>query len=108
MEIYYPMRRTTRISALSFLTLALAAPLVAQTSTATVNGTIRDSSGSSVPGASVVLRNTATSVELRSASNDSGIYTILNILPGNYTMEVSKSGFRTNKLAPFNLAVNQT
>lgn len=108
MEIYYPMKRTIRISALCFLTIALASPLAAQTSTATINGNIRDSSGSSVPGASVILRNTATSVEMRSASNDSGIYTILNILPGNYTMEVSKTGFRTNKLSPFNLAVNQT
>lgn len=88
--------------------LAMTAATYAQTSTATVNGTVRDSSGSNIPGASLVLRNTATSVENRTETNESGVYVILNILPGQYTLEVSKAGFRTSKLSPFSLAVNQT
>ncbi|MFN0104328.1 MAG: TonB-dependent receptor domain-containing protein [Bryobacteraceae bacterium] len=102
------MTRRTGFAAWIFLCLAIALPLTGQTSTATINGSIRDSTGSSVPGAAVVLRNTATSVEMRTQSNDSGIYAVLNILPGRYTMEVSKAGFRTNKLSEFALAVNQT
>lgn len=79
-----------------------------QASTAAINGTLRDSSGSVIPEASLVLRNTATSVETRTQSNDSGYYAFLHILPGQYTLEVTKTGFRTNRLSQFSLAVNQT
>lgn len=88
--------------------LAFAGLAFSQTSSATVNGSVRDSSGSRIPGAFLVLRNTATSVETRTETNEAGVYVLLNILPGQYTMEVSKSGFRTAKLASFTLAVNQT
>lgn len=81
---------------------------LAQTSTATINGSVRDVSGSVVPGASLVLRNTGTSVESRAESNEAGVYVFLNIIPGPYTLEISKAGFRTNKLSQFTLAVNQT
>jgi hypothetical protein len=81
---------------------------IAQTSSAVINGTIRDSSGSAVPGAGLILRNVGTNVELRTASNDSGVFSFLNINPGTYTLETSKVGFRTSKLSQFTLAVNQT
>lgn len=90
------------------LCLAGASAAFAQASSATINGTLRDSSGSVIPGATLALRNTATSVETRTASNESGYYAFLNILPGQYTLEVTKAGFRTNKLSQFTLAVNQT
>ena len=32
----------------------------------------------------------------------------MDILPGNYTLEVTKAGFQANKLEPFQLVVNQT
>ncbi len=88
--------------------LAGASAAFAQASSATINGTLRDSSGSVIPGATLALRNTATSVETRTASNESGYYAFLNILPGQYTLEVTKAGFRTYKLSQFTLAVNQT
>ncbi|MFN7650367.1 MAG: carboxypeptidase-like regulatory domain-containing protein, partial [Acidobacteriota bacterium] len=90
------------------LCLTGATAMFAQASSATINGTLRDSSGSVIPAASLALRNTATAVETRTASNESGYYAFLNILPGQYTLEVTKPGFRTNKLNPFVLAVNQT
>ena len=83
-------------------------PVHSQASTAAINGTLRDSSGSVIPEASLTLRNTATSVESRTQSNDAGYYAFLHILPGQYTLEVSKTGFRTNRLSQFTLAVNQT
>jgi hypothetical protein len=79
-----------------------------QTSTASINGTARDATGSVIPGATLVLRNVDTAVERRAESNDAGVYVFLNIIPGSYTLEVSKSGFRSNRLSQFTLAVNQT
>ncbi|MCX6613064.1 MAG: carboxypeptidase-like regulatory domain-containing protein [Acidobacteria bacterium] len=99
------IRSTLLVLALSALSATAA---FSQASSATINGTLRDSSGSIIPGAALVLRNPSTSVETRSVSNESGYYAFLNILPGQYTLEVSKAGFRTNKLSQFTLAVNQT
>ncbi|MCX6593301.1 MAG: TonB-dependent receptor [Acidobacteria bacterium] len=98
-------RRSFVLAALALATAASAYP---QASTASINGTLRDSSGSVVPGASLVLKNPATSVETRTASNEAGYYAFLNIQPGQYTLEVSKAGFRTNRLSQFTMAVNQT
>src|SRR4051794_6884940 len=81
--------------------------LYAQISNASINGTVRDATGAVVPETVILLRNTATGVESRTITNDQGIYVILNILPGNYTLEGSKPGFSTNRLEPFNLVVNQ-
>src|SRR5437867_383238 len=71
------------------------ASLSAQVSRAQINGIVRDSTGAAVPDAVVLLRNTATGVETRSATNEQGVYVILNILPGVYTVEASKEGFTT-------------
>ena len=92
---------------MSLFQLLAAATLNAQISNASINGTVRDATGAVVPEALIVLRNTATGVESRTITNDQGIYIILNILPGNYTLEGSKPGFSTNRLEPFNLVVNQ-
>lgn len=88
--------------------LSSAAALFGQTSSASVNGTVRDSTGSVIPGAGLVMRNTATNVELRTESNEVGVYTFVNVNPGTYTLETAKTGFRTTRLNPFTLAVNQT
>lgn len=80
----------------------------AQVSTAAINGTVRDATGAVIPGAKVVLHNTETGVERHVITNNAGDYALLNIPPGNYTLEASKAGFSTQKLAAFTLSVNQT
>src|SRR5437867_4206721 len=79
-----------------------------QISTASINGTVRDATGAVVPDATILLTNVNTGVQKRTVSNEAGVYVILSILTGTYTLEASKPGFNTNKLAPFTLAVNQT
>src|SRR6185503_21262542 len=73
----------------------------AQVSTASINGTVTDSTGAVVPDASLLLRNTQTGIETRTTTNAQGVYVILNILPGTYTAEASKQGFSSGKLEPF-------
>ena len=58
--------------------------LSAQVSRAQINGIVGDSTGAAVPEAVVLLRNTATGVETRTATNEQGVYVILNILPGTW------------------------
>jgi outer membrane receptor protein involved in Fe transport len=82
--------------------------LYAQLSTSSINGTVRDSTGSVIPEAVVVLRNVDTGVERQSLTNASGTYVFLNIIPGTYTLDTSKAGFSKTSLEPFTLVVNQT
>ncbi|MEA2257987.1 MAG: hypothetical protein QOJ51_812 [Acidobacteriaceae bacterium] len=88
--------------------LLLAGAASAQVSTASVNGVIRDPGGAVIPGAIIVLQNTATSVQHQSVSNNSGAYVILDITPGRYTIQASASGFNPQKVSEFVLAVDQT
>ena len=82
-------------------------PCPAQVSAASINGTARDASGAVVPSSTVLLRNTETGVETRTTTNEQGVYVILHILPGSYTLEASKEGFATSRLGPVTLVVNQ-
>ena len=92
---------------LSFLLLLLAGSAVAQVSTASINGVIRDPASAVIPGATIVLRNVDTSVERTSTTNEAGAYGFVSIPPGNYTIESTAKGFSSQKLGPFLLAVGQ-
>ncbi len=92
------------ISVLAFVTSAA----LAQLSTASLNGVVRDSTGAMVTKASVVLRNSDTGVERSTVTNDTGTYVFPDINPGRYTLKVSAPSFSTKQISEFVLAVNQT
>lgn len=75
--------------------------------TASVNGTVRDSSGAVVPGAIVVVSNVLTGVKWTAVTNTAGDYVVLQLPPGQYTLQVSKAGFSTVKEEEFGLSLNQ-
>jgi len=76
--------------------------------TATVNGTVSDSSGAVITDAQVVLHSKATSLDRTTASNSVGAYVIPQVQPGEYELKVSKAGFRTQIQTNITLAINQT
>jgi outer membrane receptor protein involved in Fe transport len=87
----------------------LSAPaLLAQTSYATINGTVRDPSGAVVPGAQVTLANADTGVKVTRETNASGFYVFVNVPPGNYTLSVQAQGFSTAETPVFPVRVNDT
>ena len=90
------------------LSLGLNYKLFAQTSTASVNGIVRDSSGAVVPSAEVTLRNIETNVERQARTNNVGAYGILDLPPGHYVATASQTGFKVSKTEMFSLVVNQT
>lgn len=83
-------------------------PAAAQVNTASINGTVSDTSGAVIPGAAIVLINANTSVRRVTVSSNLGSYSFVDILPGQYTLQVSKTGFQTRRQAEFTLSVNQT
>ena len=90
------------------LLVLLGRPVLAQLSSASLNGVVRDPSGAVVANASVGLRNVDTTVERTTVSNDAGNYVFQNITPGRYTLKVTASGFKSKQVSEFVLAVNQT
>lgn len=61
----------------------------------TLTGTVLDTSGGAIPGATVVAKNNGTSVTTETTSSSQGTFTIPALLPGTYTVTVSLTGFKT-------------
>ena len=90
------------------LTLSLPKAAFGQGATGAINGTITDSSMAVIPGAAVVLHNVATGIERSAVTNQAGQYVLPEVIPGPYTLRVSKEGFNTVTENEFTLDVNQT
>jgi hypothetical protein len=84
------------------------APAVAQTSMGTVNGTVTDSSGGVVPGATVTLTNSATNIQNVRVTNANGYFTFVNVRPGVYTLAIELSGLKSARISDFPVGVNET
>ena len=74
-----------------FLAPAVAA---AQAIYGSLTGTIADTSGAGVPGATVTIKNEDTGLELSGVTDEIGVYTIRNITGGTYTLRASLQGFK--------------
>src|SRR5512133_1091560 len=99
------MIRQIRFCALSALIGALS--LFGQ-ATAQLGGEVLDHSGAAVPGAAVTVVNPATGTERKVVTGDTGDFTVPSLAPGEYTVTVSKPGFRQVKREGVRLEVNQT
>jgi hypothetical protein len=74
---------------------------------ARVYGTVSDQSGAPLPGATLTVRNVATGSTTERSSDATGSYLFPSLAPGQYTLQVVKSGFTTKDLSDITLLVNQ-
>jgi Carboxypeptidase regulatory-like domain len=79
----------------------------AQTTNGTILGTVSDSSGAAVPGATVVVKSSETGREQSVTTDTSGGYAIPNLQIGHYVVTVSLAGFKTTVLPSIELQVAQ-
>ena len=75
--------------------------------TASLSGTVHDSTGAVVPQADVTLHNTQTGAERKTETNDVGVYVIVSVVPGEYNLSVNKTGFAAATQEKLTLLVNQ-
>jgi hypothetical protein len=78
-----------------------------QGTTSRVTGTVTDTSGAAVAGATVTLTNEGTSVSLTTETSNGGTYVFDLVLPGTYTVSVEKQGFKKLVSAKNPVLVNQ-
>jgi hypothetical protein len=93
-------RRTSfRVIALLFLgILALATPAAAQLTTGTLTGTLKDSQGGVIPGATVTVTSEAKGTQMPAAfTGASGDFVLANMPPDTYTIQIAMQGFKTLK-----------
>jgi hypothetical protein len=69
-----------------------------------IQGTIKDSSGALIPGATVTLTNAETAKTQETTSSDEGYYRISGLAPGRYKINVEKTGYKQSTVD--NVTVN--
>jgi hypothetical protein len=68
-----------------------------------LSGQVTDSSGATVAGASVVLKNENGGVIAQTSTDSNGQYSFVGIAAGNYRAEIQQTGFKKNALAALNV-----
>src|SRR5438552_14144080 len=78
------------------VSLIAARPIAsAQTTTSTLSGVMRDSSGAVIPGAKIIIRNSSTGATRETNTDEAGRYNLTNLGPGQYEVRAERIGFRT-------------
>jgi hypothetical protein len=72
---------------------AVPVTLLAQTNTSGISGTITDASGAIIPSADIALSQAATGLQKATVSKSKGEYSFDQLLPGDYDIVVTVSGF---------------
>src|ERR1700686_1690569 len=77
-----------------FAVLALASIAFAQVQNGQFEGTVTDPTGAAIANAKVTVSNSATGLNLSATTNSSGSYTVKEVPPGVYKVEVEAAGFK--------------
>jgi hypothetical protein len=99
------------VSAAAFALCILASfsqvsPCFGQGTTGTLEGTIVDTSGAAVPGASVLIKSVSTNLVRTVTSDSKGRYAVDTLNPGTYTLTVTAPGFGQKVTQGIQLAVS--
>lgn len=92
---------------LCFLVLLYSWPAAAQIDRASITGMITDSSGAVIPGVQVIATNTETKVATSSQTDQYGLYRVVNLPIGPYTVTFTKVGFRSFERTDITLTIAQ-
>lgn len=98
--------RLVGLCCMVWLVLCAALPVSAQFDTATVLGTIKDSTGAVLPNVTVTLRNVATSIQATATTDSDGNFQFNNVKIGVYRVSAELAGFSTAIAENVNIVVN--
>ena len=99
--------RTWLVGLLAFVVwIALAPSALAQN--AQITGSVKDSSGAIIPGATVTARNVDTGLTRVGGDRRRGEYRLPSLTPGRYSVATELSGFSTETRPDIILIIDQT
>ena len=89
------------------LLVATASLALAQITSATISGTIKDETGGVLPGVDLVIANLDTGLTRSAVTDSNGSFTVPGLPPGRYEARASLQGFRTGVQTGITLQVGQ-
>lgn len=90
--------KLTRFVYLLVVALVCATGTWGQTPTGAIEGVVTDPTGAVVPNAKVTVIETGTKRTIPMTTNEAGIYSVRNLLPGIYSVRVEREGFSVKEL----------
>lgn len=102
MKIRIRLVQSALVLLIPFL-LITSGKLLAQAGRGSISGTVTDPAGAVIPGAQVVLLNSATGLTQHTVTNSAGYYSFISLNPGEYRVTASGPGFAS--VARDNVAV---
>ena len=88
---------------MAFCMLCGTASLAQLSTSGTITGTVTDTSGALVAGATVTITNDATKVVTATQTDKDGVYIVPDLSVATYSVAVSKAGFKTYTVAGIEL-----
>src|SRR5579872_1652275 len=92
MSAFY-IRPVTNLIVYLLLLTSLVVPSRSQSTFGSITGTVTDKSSAAVPGAKVAVTNEGTGVARHVTAGSDGVYTVNDLLPGSYRLQVEAKGF---------------
>jgi hypothetical protein len=89
------------------MTLLFTRSSLAQGITGSISGTVTDSSGATISGARVTIRELGTNAIRTVTTSDVGSYRVPQLSPGAYSVKVERDGFQPSEQARITLAIDQ-
>lgn len=96
------------LAAILAVILAISSPLNAQILYGALVGNVTEATQASVPGAQVTVTNQETNLVRRVQTNEAGSYSLPNLPPGLYTVQVESSGFASYTSQNVRVAANSS
>src|SRR6059036_335536 len=97
------LMKNVLVSAVVFLVVVLSPHTFAQTSNATLGGTVSDASGALIPGVTITATNTGTGIVTTVLSNEAGAYQFASLQTGTYKVSAELPGFQAAVARDFQL-----
>ncbi|MPY87455.1 MAG: TonB-dependent receptor plug domain-containing protein [Luteitalea sp.] len=101
------VRRFAPAAGVLVVWMTAAPSLYAQGLTGQISGSVVDSSGSVLPGATVSVRNVGTQAARSVSTDETGAFVVTELLAGTYDVTVELEGFKTHTLSDVALSANE-
>jgi hypothetical protein len=86
------------LSHILVFSLAAATLVFAQSGAGSIQGTVQDATGATLPGAKVRIVNNGTGVAIETAANETGFYSVPGLFVGEYTASFTSAGMKKSQV----------
>src|SRR6266496_598140 len=101
-------RRSLTVALFVAFVLSTCSFLQGQSTYGAITGSVTDPSGAAITDAKVTLTNLGTAETRTQPTSADGLYSFVNLIPGNYKIDVEKSGFKHITRTPVVVEVQQS